>query len=445
MSWVLEADLTWTGAGFEPGIRIVVAADGRIETVEAANRGAAHGGGEERVTRLTGIALLPGFIDAHSHAFQRGLRGQGETFPAGAGSFWTWREAMYALVDSLDRTSLRRISARAFEEMRDAGITTVGEFHYIHHERPGDFALDEAILEAAADAGIRLVLLYSYYATGAPGRPLAGGQRRFATPRVDEFWRQLDRLAARLDPASQTMGVAPHSIRAVGPDEIRELHREAARRGLPVHLHVEEQRREIEEALAAYGRTPMAAILDAVEDAPFTAVHCTHTAAADMERFLAAGGTVCLCPLTEGNLGDGIPTLDQTHAAGGRFAIGTDSNNRLAMLEEMRWLEYGQRLRGELRGALPDARGEVAPSLLAAATTGGARALALPAGRIAPGCWADLVAVDLRAPALAEVPAEQLLASLVFGAGNEAIAGTYVGGRWRASAAPPPARATRGT
>src|SRR5512147_214568 len=169
MSWVLEADLTWTGAGFEPGIRIVVAADGRIETVEAANRGAAHGGGEERVTRLTGIALLPGFIDAHSHAFQRGLRGQGETFPAGAGSFWTWREAMYALVDSLDRTSLRRISARAFEEMRDAGITTVGEFHYIHHERPGDFALDEAILEAAADAGIRLVLLYSYYATGSPG------------------------------------------------------------------------------------------------------------------------------------------------------------------------------------------------------------------------------------------------------------------------------------
>ena len=177
----------------------------------------------------------------------------------------------------------------------------------------------------------------------------------------------------------------------------------------------------------------MAAILDAVEDAPFTAIHCTHTAKADMERFLAAGGTVCLCPLTEGNLGDGTPRLTQAHAAGGRLAIGTDSNNRLAMLEEMRWLEYGQRLHGELRGALPDARGEVAPTLLAAATTGGAGALGVAAGRIAAGHWADLIAIDLRAAALAEMPAERLLAALVFGAGNEAIAGTYVGGRWRAT------------
>jgi formimidoylglutamate deiminase len=442
MRQVLEAELTWTGAAFDPGIRVEVAADGRIASVgpiggAAASTATAEGRlgtrGAQPVTRLPGLALLPGFIDAHSHAFQRGLRGMGEAFPAGAGSFWTWREAMYALVESLDRASLRRISARAFAEMRDAGITTVGEFHYVHHEREGDFALDDAIVEAAADAGIRLVLLYSFYATGAPGRPLAGGQRRFATAEVAELWRQVDRLAARLDPGTQTLGVAPHSIRAASPEQIREIHREAVRRGLPVHLHVEEQRREIEESLAAYGRTPMAAILDAVEDAPFTAIHCTHTAEADMERFLAAGGTVCLCPLTEGNLGDGTPRLTQAHAAGGRLAIGTDSNNRLAMLEEMRWLEYGQRLHGELRGALPDARGEVAPTLLAAATTGGAGALGVAAGRIAAGHWADLVAIDLRAAALAEMPAERLLAALVFGAGNEAIAGTYVGGRWRAT------------
>jgi formimidoylglutamate deiminase len=154
-----------------------------------------------------------------------------------------------------------------------------------------------------------------------------------------------------------------------------------------------------------------------------------------MARFLAAGGTTCLCPLTEGNLGDGIPQLDRAHAAGGRLAIGTDSNNRLAMLEELRWLEYGQRLRGELRGGLPDSAGDVAPTLLAAGTTGGARALALPAGCIAPGCWADFVAVDLGAPALADLPRERLLAALVFGAGNEAIAGTYVGGKWRATGA----------
>ena len=372
MSRALEAELTWTGAAFEPQVQIAVGDDGRIEAVGRLGRADAE--------RLSGVALLPGFVDAHSHAFQRGLRGSGESFPAGAGSFWTWRQAMYQLVESLDRATLRRISARAFAEMRDAGITTVGEFHYVHHEREGDFALDDAILEAAAEAGIRMVLLYCFYATGAPGRPLEGGQRQFATPSVDEFWRRVDRLADRLDPSTQTLGVAPHSIRAASPEHIRLIHREAVNRRMPVHLHVEEQRREIEESVAAYGRTPMAVILDAVEEGSFTAVHCTHTSDEDMARFLAAGGTVCLCPLTEGNLGDGIPRLGRPHATGGRLAIGTDSNNRLSMLEEMRWLEYGQRLGGEMRGGLPDAAGEVAPTLLAAATIGGARALSL-AGR----------------------------------------------------------------
>jgi len=174
-------------------------------------------------------------------------------------------------------------------------------------------------------------------------------------------------------------------------------------------------------------------VLDAVGDAPFTAVHCTHTSPEDMERFLAAGGMVCLCPLTEGNLGDGIPSLAQAHGAGHRLALGTDSNNRLAMLEEMRWLEYGQRLAGELRGGLPDLRGGVAPTLLAAATSGGADALGIPAGRLAPGLWADAVAIDLTAPALADVPRKELLPALVFGAGNEVVAGTFVGGRWRPS------------
>lgn len=425
MSVALEADLTWTGSRFEPGVQIAVDAGGRIEAVGALAR--------DDATRLTDVALLPGFVDAHSHAFQRGLRGQGERFPAGAGSFWTWREAMYALVGSLDSSTLRRVSGQAFGEMRDAGITTVGEFHYVHHEHPGDFALDEAVLEAARDAGIRMVLLHCYYATGAPFRTLEGSQVRFATPSVEAFWRQLDRLGPMLDPDSQTLGVAPHSIRAASPNDIRAIHGEAVRRGLPVHLHVEEQRREIDESLAAYGRTPMAAILDAVEGGVFTAVHCTHTSDEDMARFLGAGGIACLCPLTEGNLGDGLPKLGRAHGAGGRLAIGTDSNNRLAMLEEMRWLEYGQRLRDELRGALPDPAGDVAPTLLAAATTGGARALGVPAGRIAPGCWADFAAVNLATPALAEVPAGRLLEALVFGAGNEVIAGTYVGGRWRAT------------
>jgi formimidoylglutamate deiminase len=425
---VIEAELTWTGEGFARGIQVAAGDDGRISAVGSLGRPATH--------RLTGVALLPGFVDAHSHAFQRGLRGSGERFPAGAGSFWTWREAMYALVGSLNRESLRRLSVQAFGELRDAGVTTVGEFHYVHHERDGDFALDEVVLDAAAEVGIRMVFLNTFYATGAPGKPLEGSQCRFATPSLDAYWRRMDLLAARLDPATQTLGAVAHSIRAASPEQIRAIHDEAMRRGLPFHMHVEEQRREIEESIAAYGGTPMSVILDAIADGTnFTAVHCTHTPDADMRRFLAAGGIVCLCPLTEANLGDGIPRLTLPHAARDRLALGTDSNNRLSLLEEMRWLEYGQRLRGEIRGALADDAGSVATTVLAAATTGGARALALETGRIAVGAWADLVAIDLTAPALAEVETERLLEALVFGAGNEVIAGTFVGGRWRATGA----------
>jgi formimidoylglutamate deiminase len=423
---VLEADLTWTGDHFTPGLQVAIGEEGRIEAVGVL--------GQAPTRRLDRIALLPGFISAHSHAFQRGLRGSGEHFPSGAGSFWSWREAMYALVSSLDGQELRRRCLQTFREMRDAGFTTVGEFHYLHHERGQDYALDDVVLAAAAEVGIRIVLLQAYYATSTIGKPLEGAQRRFETRSPEEYWRQLDRLERLLDPATQTLGAAPHSVRAVGLDEIGELYREARRRGLPFHMHVEEQRREIEESMAAYGRTPMAVILDTLEGAGgLTAVHCTHTHPADMARFLDAGGRTCACPLTEGNLGDGIPRLDQVHTLGNRLCLGTDSNLRLSALEEMRWLEYGQRLRGELRGALATADGNVGPTLLAATTTGGAAALGLEAGRIAPGCWADLVALDLDAPVLADIPAGRLLDAAVFGAGNEIIAGTFVGGRWRES------------
>ena len=423
---VVEADLTWTGASFERGLQVTVAENGRIEAVGALGRVPSQ--------RLPRCALLPGFVNAHSHAFQRGLRGHGERFPEGTGSFWTWREAMYGLVGRLGRVTLRALSVQAFGEMLDAGITAVGEFHYVHHERDNDYALDEVVLQAAAEAGIRVVLLQTFYATGAVGRPLEGAQRRFATPSLDGFLGQLDVLAKRVDPRTQSLGAVAHSIRAAHPDQIRAVYDEAQRRGLPFHMHVEEQRREIDECRAAYGRTPMAAILDCLDGrGDFTAVHCTHTEPADMARFLAAGGRVCLCPLTEGNLGDGIPGLGAPHAAGGRLCLGSDSNARLSSLEEMRWLEYGQRLRGEMRGALADAQGNVVATLLAAATTGGAHALGLDAGRIVAGAWGDLVAIDLDTPSLAGVPPERLLDAIVFGAGNAVIAGTFVGGRWRAT------------
>ena len=419
----LQADLTWIDGEFVADRAVTVGSDGRIAAVSAP--------GSSPVRRLPGTALLPGFINVHSHAFQRGLRGSGERFPAGKGSFWSWREAMYELVMSLDRQRLRRLCVRAFAEMRDAGYTTVGEFHYLHHDRGADFAFDDIVLDAAAEVGIRMVLLQTYYAAGGVGRALEPGQRRFATLDLDQFWRQFELLSRRIDPATQSLGVVAHSVRAAGVEAIKALHREALSRGLPFHMHVEEQRREIEEAVAAYGRTPMRVLCDELDEGGFTAVHCTHTSRQDMAAFLARGGRVCLCPLTEANLGDGIPDLATAHATGGRLCLGTDSNLRIAALEDMRWLEYGQRLRGELRGALADSRGEVAATTLAAATSGGAAALGVTAGRIAPGEWADLAAIDLTAGALAEVPSGGLLDAIVFGTGNRVVAGTFVGGKWR--------------
>ncbi|MFZ5623735.1 MAG: formimidoylglutamate deiminase [Gemmatimonadota bacterium] len=426
---VIQADWTWTGERFERGIQVAVADDGRIEAVGALRR---------RPTRaLPGLALLPGFVNAHSHAFQRGLRGRGERFPAGQGSFWTWREAMYALVDSLTFEGLCDLYVQTFREMRDAGYTTVGEFHYVHHS-PGtlDYACDEIVLRGAAAAGIRIALLNTYYATGGIGRPLEGAQRRFESRDPGAYWAQMDRLEALRDPRTQTLGAVAHSIRAVPADTVAELHREARRRGLVFHMHVEEQVKEIEECEAAYGRRPMSVFTEVLAlEGGFTAVHCTHTDPDDMRRFLQSGGTVCVCPLTEGNLGDGLPDLTAVHAAGGRLSLGTDSNARISMLEDMRWLEYGQRLRHQARGLLADAEGQVARTLLHAATAGGARALGVDTGCMAPGRWADFVGVDLGHPALAGVGGEELLDALVFGADNAGIAGTFVGGRWRATGA----------
>lgn len=422
---IVEADWTWTGDAFEPGIQVEIGEDGRI-----ANAGRL---GLSPTLRLTDWALLPGMISAHSHAFQRGLRGRGETFPAGSGTFWTWREAMYGLVSRLDGDSFQKLCVQTFREMRAAGITTVGEFHYFHHSSPEawDYAFDERVLRAAAEAGIRIALLEVYYHTGAIGQPLEGAQRRFGSASPAAYWDQMDRLAQTLDPQRQSLGASVHSLRAASLDDLRQVYDEARRRDLVFHIHVEEQRREIEDAIAYYGRRPMDLLLETLGTATdITAVHCTHTDAEDMERFLAGGGTVCLCPLTEANLGDGIPGLGHIHRLGGPVCLGSDSNARLSILEEMRWLEYVQRLSTETRGALRDEAGAVSRGLLRAATLGGAEALGIDAGRIAPGAWADFAAIDLTAPSLAGWEPETLLDALVFGAGNQTIAATCVGGEW---------------
>jgi formimidoylglutamate deiminase len=422
---VIEAELTLTPEGWRRGVRVAVDRAGRIEAVGAL---------EAPPTRsLPGRALLPGMVNAHSHAFQRGLRGRGEAFPEGAGSFWSWREAMYGLVESLDEGAAYELSRRAFREMRAAGMTSVGEFHYLRHDGPGiDFAFDRAVLRAAADAGIRIVLLSTHYRTGGIGKELSGGQLRFRTESLAEYWGQMERLESLIEPATQSLGVAAHSMRAVPVEEVAALHAEATRRGLVFHMHLEEQPAEIEASLEHYGKRPMDLVNEhlRVHDRT-TMVHCTHTSPDDLARFLEAGGAVCICPLTEANLGDGLADVPLMLERGGSICLGTDSNARISMLEEMRLLEYGQRLRTRSRGVCRDGRGAVAPVLWTCATLNGARSLGIDAGLIEPGRLADFVAVDLDHPSLSGWDDESLLAALVLGAPDGVVAATCVGGAWK--------------
>jgi len=421
---LLEADLTWNGEELVPGLRVEVSRDGRIARVGDAREVP----GTPR--RLAGRALLPGLVDAHSHAFQRGLRGRGERFPDGAGSFWTWREAMYELVGAMDAARLFALSLQAFREMLAAGITTVGEFHYLHHDGSGaGWALDDAVLAAAREAGIRIVLLSAYYATGAIGKPLEGAQLRFRARSPEDYWRGFDRLP--LAGPTQAAGCVVHSIRAASLVDLALVHAESVRRGLVCHMHVEEQRREMEDCRVAHGRTPMRVLLDELAlDERFTAVHCTHTEPEDLRDYLATGANVCVCPLTEANLGDGTCDMTAIRARPDALSLGTDSNARISMVEEMRWAEYAQRLARERRGVVTDERGRVAAALLSAATRGGARSLGVEAGELRPGAWADLVTLDLRAPSLLEVAAEDLLEAWILGGGDDAVAEVCVGGDW---------------
>lgn len=457
MPWpeTIEADLAWVEGSFKPGVSISIGADGRFGAISrAAATGASSAmstglstrsthassappGAVPPTRRLRGVALLPGFVTAHSHAFQRGLRGLGEQFPDGAGDFFSWREAMYALVEALDEKRAEDLSRQAFEEMLDAGYTSVGEFHYLRHlSAEQRFALDDAVLAAAASAGIRLVLLHTAYESGGIGHPLKGGQRRFQTRDIDDYWNSHERLireCAAIPDGRVSIGVVAHSVRAVPWEEIKLLRRGSRERGQVFHMHVEEVVKEVEECVAAHGRRPMRMVVDDLEPgADFTAIHCTHTSIEDLERFSSSGATACLCPSTEGNLGDGICELPTIRAARGALAIGTDLNSRFCPQEELRWLEYVQRVARTRRGVIVDGRGETGPELLRIGTSGGARSLGLDAGEIRAGAWADLCAIDLEHPSLEGCTAETLASAMVFGTGPECVLGAWVGGRWRA-------------
>lgn len=383
--------------GWAKAVRVTLGADGRMEAVEAET---AAGAGDHRV----GI-LLPAVANLHSHTFQRGMAGLAERRgPAGRDSFWTWRDTMYRFLDLLAPEDVEAIAAQAFMEMQEAGFCAVAEFHYLHH-RPGGGEHDDigelaaCIAAAASETGIGLTLLPVHYRQGgADGRALAGGQKRFGNT-LERFAALLERSKeiARGLPADTRVGVAPHSLRAVPLADLAELGR--LRPDAPIHIHAAEQVPEIEEITAAYGARPVELLTDRFgADSRWCLIHATQMLPAETERLAASGAVAGLCPVTEANLGDGIFDGARYLAAGGRFGIGSDSNIRISVNEELRQLEYSQRLRDRARVVLAGHGESCGRTLYDAALAGGAQALGRDCGAIAPGKLADLVALDADAP-----------------------------------------------
>jgi formimidoylglutamate deiminase len=391
------------------------------------------------VERLAG-PVLPGMANLHSHAFQRALAGRTERrAPGGRDSFWTWRQAMYRFVERLTPDTARDVAAWLYLELLKHGYTAVAEFHYVHHAPGGTPYAEPAEMSlahvcAAAETGIALTLLPVLYAHGGFGdAPLGGPQARFrGTP--ETILLIAERLRAESVP-DLVVGVAAHSLRAVTPAELAAL--EAGLNRIdpraPLHIHVAEQVKEVEDCLAWSGRRPVAWLLDHAPLGPrWCLVHCTHIDASELARLAASGAVAGLCPTTEANLGDGVFPFADYLAAGGRFGIGSDSHVSRDPVEELRWLEYAQRLvRRERNVAASAARPSVGGLLWTAAAAGGAQALGRFGGALRPGAVADLIVLDGEHPDLAGRADDAVLDALVFSGGAAMVRDVMVGGRWR--------------
>jgi formimidoylglutamate deiminase len=412
-------------SGWGRDVRITVL-DGSILSV---TQGASCAGGEH----IAGIAV-PGLPNLHCHAFQRGMAGLAERRGPQPDSFWTWREVMYRFLDRLSPADVQAIAAFAYMEMLEAGFTTVGEFHYLHHDvdgRPyndiGEMA--NAVAAASAETHIGLTLLPSFYAHGGfAAAPPSAAQRRFIN-HPDRFLRLVERTRGVVGslPAAR-VGIAPHSLRAVTPGEWRIIC-EASSDG-PIHVHAAEQAKEVEESLASLGRRPVEWLLENAEiNSRWCVVHATHTTKKESRALAASGAVVGLCPLTEASLGDGIFDAADYLTAGGRFGVGTDSNIQIDAAAELRQLEYGQRLARGARNVMAMQEGEsTGRRLFASALSGGAQALQQPVGALTPGLRADIVLLDETCQDLASRHGDEWLDGWIFVAGRMAVKTALAGG-----------------
>jgi formimidoylglutamate deiminase len=383
--------------------------------------------------------LLPGMPNLHSHAFQRAMAGLTERSGPAGDSFWSWREQMYHFLEVLGPDEMQAIATMLYIEMLEAGYTSVAEFHYLHHAPDGQAYSDRAemgqrIINAAGQCGIGLTLLPVMYCQGGFNRQSASaGQRRFINS-LDQFVPLVDQLVSRLLPGMR-IGVAPHSLRAVDPDDVLRLRQQLVHLGpdAPWHMHVAEQQQEVTECIEATGARPVQWLLDhAGLDRHWCLVHATHMSSEETIGLAGSGAVAGLCPSTEADLGDGFFDAQRFLSAGGSFGLGGDSHVAIDPFFELRLFEYGQRLLRQRRNLLGGESGRsVGGALYRRALAGGAAALAQPVGKLAVGARADWIVLDCGRPSLVARHGDDLLDSAIFAPSSAHVRDVMVAGQWR--------------
>lgn len=420
-----------TAEGWQENVLIAIGEDG---TIAALTPGIAAPSGIPSFD-----LILPGMNNIHSHAFQRAMVGLTETASTESNdNFWSWREVMYGFTRTFTPEQLEATARALYIDLLKQGYTGVGEFHYLHHDTNGTPYRDPAemshrVINAALDTGIHLTHLPVMYETsGFGGKPAHAGQARF-THTPERYLTLLESLAKTYRDSGITLGIAPHSLRAVRPESLAAIL--AALPGLdladcPIHIHIAEQQKEVDDCLAWSGQRPVAWLMDNhTIDTRWCLVHATHMDATEIDTLAASGAIAGLCPTTEANLGDGIFPAADYLAKRGRFGIGSDSQVCMSPWEELRLLEYAQRLTKRERNVLQDAEiHSVGRNLFTKAAQGGARALGIASGRIDKGCRADLIALSLAHPLLAERQGDAILDTLIF-ALPPTVTDVFVAGR----------------
>jgi len=421
------AALAWVDGRWQRDVALQVGADGCWQRIEA--------GVPVEGRRLAG-PVIPSLVDTHSHAFQRAFAGLAERREAGDDDFWSWRDRMYGLALKLSPAQLQAIAAQLYVELLVGGYTQVCEFHYLQHQPSGqsfedELAMSWALADAAADAGLGLTLLPVLYARSGFGQTgLREDQRRFAT---DAAW--VHAASRRIGAAQRPLvsaGVALHSLRAANSEDIRALQALVGDDDLPIHIHISEQQQEVRDCLAATGQRPMQWLCNEFKpDARWHLVHATHSTREEIAQVAASGASVVVCPGTEGNLGDGLIDLPGWLVAGVPISIGSDSHVTRAWGEELRWLEYGQRLGLQQRNvaADPGTQASTAARLFEAVRQGSAAPAGFKRWGLEAGARADFLVLDIQASGLLGLPESSLLDGLVFAAQGQALRDAFVAGR----------------